>query len=193
VQQDSQTYLARRAFGIFFVAISIAVGVATILSEVVFVKRAPLYYYPIIWIASFVVTFGISFGFFKFHKLVPSMRNRMKNSIKWPTYVKAINGLCWAGPFAIIPFFPHSYQYLILLGIGLGNISTYVLSRKYSMTDNREQMIVGLISLAAFLAVLGIDTAFFVTRQDIAITISRILISIAYGAGGIYALTIKKD
>ena len=60
MQQDSQTYLARRAFGIFFVAISIAVGVATILSEVVFVKRAPLYYYPIIWIASFVVTFGVS-------------------------------------------------------------------------------------------------------------------------------------
>ena len=60
--------------------------------------------------------------------------------------------------------------------------------KKYSMMDNREQMIVGLISLAAFFVSLGVDTSLFITRQDMAIMTSRILISIAYGSGGAYAL-----
>ena len=60
--------------------------------------------------------------------------------------------------------------------------------KKYSMMDNREQMIVGLISLAAFFVSLGVDTSLFITRQDMAIMTSRILISITYGSGGAYAL-----
>jgi hypothetical protein len=83
------------------------------------------------------------------------------------------------------------YQFLILLGIGLGNISTYLLMRKYNKVDNREQMIVGLISLFAIPFAIGIDWIMFSTRQDIAIMTSRILISVAYGAGGIYAITSK--
>ena len=188
MEKDSEILVTRRAFGVLFIAVSIAVGVATILGEIAFLYMAPLYYYAVIWLLSFIVTFGIIFGILKFHKLLPLIKSRMKNSVKWPTYAKGINGLCWAAPFAIIPLFPHSYQYLILLGIGLGNISTYILMKKYSMVDNREQMIVGLISLAAFFVSLGVDTSLFITRQDMAIMTSRILISIAYGSGGAYAL-----
>lgn len=188
MEKDSEILVTRRAFGVLFIAVSIAVGVATILSEIAFLYKAPLYYYAIIWLLSVISTCGIVFGVLKFHKLLPLIKSRMKNSVRWPTYAKGINGLCWAGPFAIIPLFPHSYQYLILLGIGLGNTSTYILMKKYSMIDNREQMIVGLISLAAFFASLGVDTSLFITRQDMAITTSRILISIAYGCGGAYAL-----
>jgi hypothetical protein len=115
----------------------------------------------------------------------------MKNSIKWPTTAKALNGLCWAGPFVAIPIFVHFYQFLILLGIGLGNISTYLLMRKYNKLDNREQMIVGLISLLAIPIAIGIDSILFTARQDIALMTSRVLISVAYGVGGVYAITSK--
>jgi hypothetical protein len=33
----------------------------------------------------------------------------------------------------------------------------------------------------------------FAARQDIAVMISRVLISVAYGAGGIYAITYKSS
>jgi hypothetical protein len=58
----------------------------------------------------------------------------------------------------------------------------------YNSANYREQMMVGLISLAAIPIALGIDMTFFISRQDVAIMISRISISIAYGVAGIYAL-----
>jgi uncharacterized membrane protein len=88
--------------------------------------------------------------------------------------------------------FPYLYHYLILLGIGLGNLSTYLLMKKHSGLDNQEQMIVGLISLAAIPIAAGIDMTLFIARQDIAVVLSRLLISVAYGAGGIYALIAKE-
>lgn len=112
----------------------------------------------------------------------------MKNSISWPTSVKAINGLCWAGPFAFIGAFPHYYQYLILLGIGLGNLSTYILMKKYSRLDNKEQLIVSVIALGGIPAALAIDNSSLVASQDVAVMLSRFLIAAAYAAGGIYAL-----
>jgi hypothetical protein len=180
----------RRAFGILFIGVSIAVGAAALSSEISYVNKFPSYFYAIIWLGSFGVTFGIIFG--KFRKIIPSIRGRMKNSVMWPRNVKGINGLCWAAPFAAIGAFPSLYQYLILLGIGLGNFSTYVFMRKYSGLDNREQIIVGLISLAAIPVAVGIDISLFVTNQTIAVILSRILISIAYGAGGLYALLAKE-
>lgn len=180
----------RRAFGILFIGVSIAVGAAALLSEISYVNKFLSYFYSIIWLGSFGVTFGIIFG--KFRKIIPSIRGRMKNSVKWSRNVKGINGLCWAAPFIAIGAFPNLYQYLILLGIGLGNLSTYVFMRKYSRLDNREQIIVGLISLAAIPVAVGLDTSLFVTNQTIAVILSRILISIAYGAGGVYALLAKK-
>lgn len=180
----------RRAFGLLFIGVSIAVGVAAVLSEIAFVNKTPTFYYAMIWFGSFGITFGIILG--KFRKIIPSIRDRMKNSVKWPRNIKAINGLCWAAPFAAIGVFPSLYQYLILLGIGLGNLSTYLFMKKYTGLDNREQIIVAIISLVAIPIALVIDTSPFITNQTIAVITSRILIAIAYGAGGIYALITKK-
>ena len=179
----------RHAFGILFLAVSAAVGFGSVLTEIAFIRRLPNFSYLIIWVASFGVTFAVLFA--KFGRSIYAVRNRMKNSIKWPVNVKAVNGLCWAGPFLAIPIFIHFYQFLILLGIGLGNISTYLLMKKYNNLDNREQMIVGLISLFAIPFAIWIDSIMFYTRQDIAVMMSRILISVAYGTGGIYAITSK--
>lgn len=178
----------RCAFGLLFVGVAIAVGSASILSEIAFEHKYPVYYYAIIWFGSFAITFGIIFGGFR--QIVPSIRGRMKNSVRWSLHIKAINGICWAVPFAVIGIFPFWYQYLILLGIGLGNLSTYIFMKKYSQLDNREQIIVGLISLVAIPLVLLLDTM-YVTNQTIAIIISRIFIAIAYGTGGLYALRVK--
>jgi len=178
----------RRAFGVLFIGVAIAVGSASILSEIAFEHKEPIFYYAIIWFGSFAITFGIILG--KFRKIISSIRGRMKNSVKWSSPVKGINGLCWAAPFAAIGAFPSLYQYLILLGIGLGNTSTYIFMKKYSSLDNREQIIVGSITLAAIPIALIIDTS-LVTNQVIAVIVSRIFIAIAYGAGGIYAITTK--
>ena len=190
MQNDSQTIEVRRGFGLLFIGVSIAVSVASVMSEVASINKAPLYYYATIWFASFAITFGVIFS--RFRKIIPSVRSRMKYSIKWSANAKALNGLCWAAPFVAIPLFPSLYQFLILLGIGLGNFSTYVLMKKYSRLDNREQLIVGLISLASIPIALEIDLTLFIARHDIAVMLSRILISTAYGTCGIYALLIKR-
>ncbi len=168
---------------------SAAIALGSVVTEIAFIRRLPNFSYLIIWVASFAVTFAVLFA--KFRRSIYVIRNRMKSSIKWPANVKAVNGLCWAGPFIAIPIFIHFYQFLILLGIGLGNISTYLFMRKYNKLDNREQMIVGLISLFAIPFAIWIDSIMFSTRQDIAVMTSRILISVAYGTGGIYAITSK--
>jgi hypothetical protein len=162
----------------------------TVLSEVVVKYRSPVYEYVIIWVVSFGATFGVIFR--KFRRVIPSVRSRMKNSLKWPIGAKVVNGLCWAAPFASIGVFPSMYQYLILVGIGLGNLSTYLLMKKYSDLENREQMIVGFLSLASIPISIGIGMTVFALRHDLAVFLSRMLIAISYAAGGIYALTIKK-
>jgi hypothetical protein len=182
----------RRAFGILFIAVSISVGVASFLSEIAYIIATfPLYYYyyAIIWIVSFGAVFGASSPHLR--KAVPAILGRMKTSTGWPAGAKALNGMCWAGPFAAIPAFPSLYQYLILAGIGLGNLSTYFMIKKYSGADNREQLIVALISLAAIPAAIMIDSMLFATHQDIEVLLSRIFIGIAYGAGGLFALLRK--
>jgi hypothetical protein len=50
------------------------------------------------------------------------------------------------------------------------------------------QFIVGLISLTAIPIVFEVQTSMFIVREDIAIMLSRILISFAYAVGGIYAI-----
>ncbi len=180
----------RRAFGYLFILVSIAVGAGSVISELAYTKGFPFYYFIMIWIGSFVVVFGV--GSAKFRKVAPMIRGRMKSSIKWPTAAKAINGICWAGPFAAIGAFLAFYQYLILLGIGLGNLSTYILLKKYSGADNREQLVVATISLAAIPIAAVIDSSLFAAHQDVAVMVSRVLIAIAYAAGGAYAF-LKKD
>lgn len=179
----------RRAFGFLFISVSIAVGAGSVISELAYINGLPLYYYIIIWVGSFGAVFGA--GAAKFRKAAPMIRGRMKSSIKWSAGAKAVNGLCWAGPFAAIGAFPAFYQYLILLGIGLGNLSTYLFLKKYSGADNREQLVVATISLVAIPVAAIIDSSLFATHQDIAVMVSRILIAIAYAAGGAYAFLRK--
>lgn len=174
----------RRAFGFLFICVSIAVTLGAVLSEIVFVNKMPSYYYAIVWIASFAAIVGI--GFRKLSKVLPLIRQRMKNSIKWPKHISAINGICWAGPFVAIGAFPHLLQYLILLGIGLGNLSTYLIMKKFSNQDNKEQLIVGGVALASIPIAILIDTS-LIELQDLAVLLSRIFIAISYAAGGIYA------
>ena len=179
----------RHAFGLLFIGVAVSVGFASILSEIVFEHKDPIYYYAIIWVGSFVITFGAIFG--KWKNIIPSIRGRMKNSVKWPYPAKIINGLCWAAPFAAIGVFPSIYQYLILLGIGLGNMSTYLFMKKVSGQSNNEQIIVGIISLLAIPIAIFLDTL-FVSNQTIAVILSRLMIAIAYGTGGVFALLSKK-
>jgi hypothetical protein len=186
---QDQAAVTRRAFGFLFVCVSIAVGAGSVLSEIAYLNGASFYYYAIIWLGSFGAVFGAGAG--KFRKAAPAIRGRMKTSVGWSAGAKALNGICWAGPFAAIAAFPALYQYLILLGIGLGNLSTWMLIKKYSNADNREQMIVAVISLAAIPAAIAIDSSLFAANQDIAVMLSRILIAVAYAAGGAYALTRK--
>lgn len=178
----------RRAFGVLFVGVAIAVGSASILSEISFEHHGPIFYYAVIWFGSFAITFGVILG--KFRTMLSSIKGRMKNSVKWPTIVKAVNGLCWAAPFAAIGVAPHLYQYLILLGIGLGNTSTFLFMKKYSSLVNLEQIIVGAISLAAIPIAIMLDTS-LISNQTTAVITSRIMIAVAYGAGGIFALVKK--
>jgi hypothetical protein len=183
--QSSPTEV-RRAFGVLFIGVAIAVAGGSIFTGYGFEQKESVYYYGIIWFGSFAVTFGIIFG--KFRKIIPSIKGRMKNSVQWSSHIKAVNGLCWAAPFAAIGAFPSLNQYLILLGIGLGNMSTYFFMKKFSGSANSEQIIVGGLSLVAIPIAILIDTS-LVTNQVIAVIVSRLMIAVAYGMGGIYALT----
>ena len=181
---ESSSIEIRRAFGFLFLCVSIAVAAGAILSEIVFLNKSPFYYYGIAWFGSFGVVICLNYR--KLGKILPLIRQRMKNSLRWSPKISAINGICWAGPFIAIGIFPSLLQYLILLGIGLGNLSTYLIMKKFSNQDNKEQMIVGLIALASIPVAIIIDIT-LLTLQDIAVLLSRILISISYAAGGIYA------
>ena len=113
----------------------------------------------------------------------------MKNSIKWPLHAKIVNGLSWAGPFLAIPVFHSFSQYLILLGIGSGNISTYLLIKSYSGYDNKEQFVVGIIALSMIAVLFFVDvTLNSIVVQQHVLTLSRLFVAISYGVGGIYAL-----
>ncbi len=127
----------------------------------------------------------------KLRHVLVYIRNRMKTSVKWPTYAKIINGLCWAGPFLLISVFHSLYPYLILIGIGIGNISTYLLLRIYSKNDNKEQLLVGFLSMCMVPTLLLFSTTIFSNRPDIVLILSRLLIGVSYGLGGIYAIFTK--
>lgn len=89
---DSIQYEIRRIFGFLFICVAIAVGIASVVSEILFLNDAPSYFHGFAWLG----TFGIIFGgyFLKFKEKIPLIRNRMKNSLSWPLHVKIINGCC---------------------------------------------------------------------------------------------------
>ena len=186
---ESIQYEIRRIFGFLFICVAAAVTIASITSEILFLNQLPTYLHGIIWLGTFGVIFG--FYFMHFKQKIPLIRNRMRNSLSWPLYIKIINGSCWAVPFLLIGVFPQYFQYLILLGIGLGNSSTYVFMKIFSNQNNKEQFLVGIISLLAIPIAIEIDTSLFISHQDIAVLLSRILISISYAIGGTYALVSK--
>ncbi len=177
---------ARRAFGLLFIYVSVAVASASVASEIAYLNDSPIHVHAAIWLGSFGAVFGAASR--SFRKALPTIAARLKGSAKWSARSKALNGVCWAGPFVAIAAFPTIYQYLILLGIGLGNLSTYLLVKKHSGDDNREQLLVAAISLVAIPVAFAIDSTLFVSHQDIAVMLSRILIAVAYASGGAFAL-----
>ena len=180
----------RRAFGIFFINIAISIGTGSVLSEIAFRSNLPLYVHGIMWLGVFGLVFGLQFR--QFRKIFSSIRQRMKNSSQWSFPIKSINGVCWALPFALIAFFPELSQYLLLLGIGLGNLSTFIFMQKLNNIYNREQLIVGATSLVLLLPAFVIDSLIFPGIQDIAVLISRLFIAFSYALGGIYAIYSKE-
>jgi len=106
--------------------------------------------------------------------------------------IKLINGLCWAAPFGLGALIPSMHEYLILAGIGLGNLSTFIIFMVNNKIKNTDQLIVGLISL------MSIGIIILLYNYDIIVKssgdfLARILISVAYGIGGIYSSTIKTE
>jgi hypothetical protein len=179
----------RHGFGVLFIAISLAILFAAISSYFLASNHIRYDHYPLLWFGSFSISIGISL--FKERKVFSSIRTRMKKSLAWSPYTKIINGLCWAAPFSVIPIFHNLYPYLILLGIGMGNISTYLFMKRYSKANNKEQLIVGLIAICGIPISIILDSTIFSTDYEIAILFSRLLITASYGVGGIYSLVAK--
>ncbi len=73
----------------------------------------------------------------------------------------------------------------------MGNLSTFYLIKKYSNIKNYEQFIVGMISIFFIPLAIYIDSA-LISNQNLAIIISRLMIAISYGIGGIFALVSTK-
>jgi len=88
----------RHAFGIFFINIAILVSSGSVVSEIAFRNDVQLYYYVLIWMILSGLIFGLQFR--KFKLVFSLIRQRMKNSTKWPLQIKIINGICWALPFS---------------------------------------------------------------------------------------------
>ncbi len=175
----------RRAFGLLFTTIAIAVAVAAMLSELVSLYHGSIVYYAIVWFSSISVAIGLLF--YRSRGITHNLRERFKESKEWPKIMKAVNGLSWATPFALMPVFPAYYPYLVLLGIGLGNVSTYIIFRHMHASAFREQLLVGVISLAALPLLVAIKSL-NVVSDDVLLLLLRLFIALAYGIGGMYAL-----
>ena len=175
---------------IIFIYISLSVFSATIISYFIPQKFDLFYIYLLIWFGCFSIFFIIFKG--KIIKSLYIIRNRIKKSTSWPTSMKIINGICWAGPFGLGALIPSLHEYLILAGIGLGNISTFIIFLSNNKIKNIDQLIVGVISIIS----IGIIILLYdgkVIDKSYGEFLARILISIAYGIGGIYSALIKPD
>lgn len=186
---ESTPYEIRRVFGFLFICVAITVAIASVASEILFLNNSPNYLHGLVWVGLFGLIF--SFYFLHFRQKISLIRNRMKNSLTWPLYVKMLNGLCWALPFALLGIFPQYFQYLILIGIGSGNLSTYFFMIFFSNQKNKEQFLIGVTALLVIPLAILIDTSIFEYHQDIAVLLSRLLISASYLIGGTYALFSK--
>ena len=180
----------KKPLAILFLIIFVAITSATILDWIILLYSLPSYAALAIWWVVFVII-TVTLVFHFRHMLLP-LRNRMKNSFSWPMTAKVVNGICWAGPFAMIPIFQSMYPYLILLGIGAGNICTYSLLRKHSHMSNREQYLVGVLSISFIPLALILNYTILHNSTELSPLASRLLIGIAYGIGGLYALLVDQ-
>ena len=171
--------------GIIFVYISVSILVALIISNLFFKEGDQFPFYVLTWLGSFL-------GFFilfksKITSSIVNIKKRMKTSIKWPITAKMINGLCWAGPFIFGIFIPSIYEFLILLAVGLGNISTFLIFLKYNQLKNLEQLLVGVICILSIFVLLILYDYNLVEKIQ-GEYLARFFVSIAFGIGGIYSL-----
>jgi len=71
-----------RVSGFLFLAIAIAVLTGTVISEILSTYKIPIYYQLLSWLLIFALILGITF--MKMKNMFQTIRNRMKNSLKWP-------------------------------------------------------------------------------------------------------------
>lgn len=175
----------RHVFGVFLISIAVGIALSASLVEVAHRYNVPYYLYPIIWIGilpSVILVFRL-----RYTDMFKVISSRLKQSVTWPFQLKLINGICWAAPFMFIAIFPNYYSYLILLGIGLGNTSTFFIMRRFSGVNFYEQLIVGSVSLVALQVVMGLDSL-HILSTDMLEFLARLFIAFAYGAGGTYSI-----
>jgi len=170
--------------GMIFIYISLSFLSATIIGEI-FSHEINYYFYAMIWIGSFLIFFLLLRT--RIIDSVKTIKTRIKTSTGWPLTIKIINGICWAGPFFFAVFMPIIHEFLILLGIGLGNISTSLIFLKYNRLKDKDQMIVGLICLISIIIIIMLYQYDLIEKVQ-GEFLARILISIAYGIGGVYSI-----
>jgi hypothetical protein len=171
-----------KVFSYLFLFISVWIGLATVLSHLVFIYNFSYSFYYLIWISTFIFSLMI------FIKPILSQRKSLKDrfskSVSWPHFVKLINGLTWALPFVFIPFFHKDYPFLLLTGLSSGNISTFIFLKRYSQINNIEQIITGSILLSSLIGILILYYGYSLDYESL-LYVTRILISLSYGIGGI--------
>lgn len=161
-----------KAVGMLFMAIAVGIFIPAILT--IFITN---YIIIPIWIISLSLSIILVF---RIKDLKPTIKQIFTNSNRWSIRMKVINGLAWALPFILAVILPSYYPYLILLGIGLGNLVTYLMIKIANGFTTRGQMTVGItallsLPLIAFIYYLGVDASI----------IMRLLVALAYGIGGI--------
>lgn len=170
-----------RVFSFIFFFISLWFGLSSILSHIVFVYNLDYFYYYLIWASCFAISLLL------FLKPLMSMRkvlrDRVSTSITWPFAVKLINGLTWALPFVFIPFFQKYYPFLLLAGLSLGNISTFIFLKKYSKIYSIEQIITGSLILSSLFSILIYYN--YTDNYEQTLFLTRVMISISYAIGGL--------
>jgi len=60
--------------------------------------------------------------------------------------------------------------------------------KKFSGLNNKEQLLVGIVSLSLILPAFEIDSPLFLDTQAIAVLLSRLFIGVSYAIGCLYAL-----
>jgi hypothetical protein len=171
-----------RVFSFLFFFVSLWIGLSAIFSHLVFTFGFDYSFYFIVWVSTFV--FSLSVFLKPILSARKSLQERFSKSVSWPHFVKFINGLTWALPFALIPFFQKDYPFLLLAGLSSGNISTFIFLRRYSQIHSIEQITTGSVLLSSLFCILVLYYGYSADYESILLA-SRLLISLSYGVGGI--------